>query len=100
KALIDKVDGLQKKDEQVKWADQVTQALKKSKLPEKLQTKWASRVANNDTKLEDQIKALEEEFDELGTDFGGTSRGLPIGGGSDPKSASKEEIDKLVDDLL
>lgn len=101
KALIDKVDSYQKKDEANQWSDQVAQALKKSKLPEKLHTKWASRIVNNgDTKLEDQIKALEEEFDEMGKDFGGFNPGLPIGGGTDSKSASKEEIESLVKDLL
>lgn len=101
KDLADKVDKLNKKEESDEWSEQVSNALKKSKIPEKYQTKWASRIVkSDDKKLEDQIKALEEEYDDIEKDFGGTFKGLPTGGKVDSKSASKEEVDELVDDLF
>lgn len=101
KSLVEKVDSLKKKEETDEWGEQVTEALKKSKIPEKLQKKWVSRIVkSDDKKLEDQIKELEEEFDDLGKDFGGSFKGLPTGGSTNDKSASDEEVKDLVDDLV
>ena len=78
------------------FAEKVTEALKNSKLPDSLKTKWANRVVEGDVSVEKQVKSLEEEHQETYQNFVGDNAGsgLPVGGGSDDK-VSDEEVEEI-----
>jgi len=100
KSLIEKVEKLENGNKKSEFAEKVTEALKNSKLPDSLKTKWASRILEGDVPIEKQVKALEEEQEELYKTFVGehAGSGLPTGGPSD-KKVSDEEVGELVEGL-
>ncbi|AOR28732.1 hypothetical protein FORMB_16930 [Formosa sp. Hel1_33_131] len=100
KAILERLEKIENGNKKSEFSEKVTEALKDSKLPDSLKTKWASRVIEGDVSIEKQVKALEEEQQELYKTFVGENAGsgLPSGGPSD-KKVSDEEVGELVEGL-
>jgi hypothetical protein len=103
KALISKVENLEKEKASTGKLSQAKDLFTKSvtlqKLPEKLQNSWLNRInLESETSFEDQIKALEEEVTEFKI-VTVNSKGLPIGGGSADKP-SDSEVNDIVDAIV
>lgn len=100
KAILERLEKIENGNKKSEFSEKVTEALKNSKLPDSLKTKWASRVIEGDVSIEKQVKALEEEQEELYKTFVGENAGsgLPSGGPSD-KKVSDEEVGELVEGL-
>lgn len=103
KALISKVESLEKEKTTTGKLSQAKDLFSKSeklqKLPEKVRNNWFNRInVESETSFEDQIKSLEEEATELKL-ISGTSKGLPMGGGSDDKPSEKE-VNEIVDSIV
>jgi len=99
KKLEEKIDGFEKSKTKESKLEQATTVLKASKIiPEKLQTKWGSRISlESETSFEDQVKELETEYQELHTSIVGSSsgKGLPVGG-----KQSDEMTDAEVEEIF
>lgn len=99
KSLADKLEKLENEKATQTKAQKASAALQASKvIPQKLHEKWAKRLnPDSETSLEDQVKELETEFNELHTDIVGSTvgSGLPKGGGADG-AASETEVDAIV----
>ena len=99
--LAQKVETLEKDKTKQSKNEQAQTALQGSKLPDKFKTKWAGRIdPDSETSIEDQVKELEAEFDELHGDFVKESvgKGLPQGGGNDGE-ASEDEAKSIAESL-
>jgi len=96
KVIMDRLDNIENGNKKSEFAEKVTEAVKNSKLPNNLKTKWASRVVEGDVSIEKQVKALEDEHQEMYQEFVGhnAGSGLPTGGGSNDK-VSDEEIEEI-----
>lgn len=104
KALMEKVDGIEKSKTKESKLEQAKAAILKSEsLPDNLKEKWLSRIQlESETSFEDQVKALETEHQEIHTSIVGDNAGggLPVGGQSDKGEASKEDVDAIVGNLI
>lgn len=102
KALIEKVNGFEKKTQESSKLEQAKSVLNASKIiPQSFKEKWQKRIAlESDTSFEDQVKELEAEYSEIHKSIIGDNAGsgLPQGGSSD-KKVSDEEVGDLVKDL-
>lgn len=103
KELKKEIEGLKNNNQQSDKLAQATEVFKKSKvIPEKLQKKWGNRIDfDSETSIEDQVKALEDEYTESYQDLVGESfgKGLPTGGPTGGAKASDEEVDELAEDF-
>ncbi|WP_142783357.1 hypothetical protein [Changchengzhania lutea] len=104
KALMEKVDGIEKSKTTESKLEQAKAAITKSEaLPDKLKEKWLSRIdLESETSFEDQVKSLESEHQEIHTAIVGdnSGRGLPVGGQSKNDEANKEDVDAIVANLI
>lgn len=99
--LAQKVETLEKDKTKQSKEEQAQTALKGSKLPDTLKTKWAGRInPDSETSIEEQVKELETEYDELHSGFVTSSvgKGLPKGGGNDGE-ASEDEAKSVAESL-
>ncbi|WP_109437825.1 hypothetical protein [Aquimarina sp. AU119] len=99
KTLLQKVESIEKgKIEDTKRDSAKTILSKSEVLPDDLKQKWISRIdINSETSLEDQTKALEEEYSTLVQSYADkkTIAG-PTPNITDDKEPSKEEIDNFI----
>lgn len=104
KTLMEKVDGIEKSKTQSSKLEQAKQAITKSTiLTDTLKTKWINRLdLESETSFEDQVKALETEYQEVHTSIVGAAsgRGLPFGGQAGNGEASDELVDSIADSLM
>lgn len=102
KALMKKIDKLEKNNNQSDFSAKVNAALSKSKLPKKLQEKWGSRIVDGDVSIEKQVEALEKEHEEIHKEIigGNAGGGLPTGGSPNTDEASDDEVDALAERLI
>lgn len=100
KAIVKRLDDIETGSKKSDFSENVIEALKDSILPDSLKTKWASRVIDGDVSIEKQVKALEQEHQDLHKEIIGENvgYGLPQGGRLD-KKVSDEEVEDLVKDL-
>lgn len=100
KALVDGLNEIKQKEQKQAQASTLNELLSKSKLTSGNRTRWANRVdLNSNTTLEEQVKALEKEQDDLTAELYGNTKGLPTGG-QPSKAASNDEIDSVVNNLI
>ena len=102
KGLLQKVENLEKNNRAKSNISEAEEIIKKSKLPKTLQKKWIGRIAFEGKKsLDDQVKILEEEYDELRQSLVSESlgKGLPVGREVNGK-ATPSEVKGLVEELI
>ena len=102
KGLLQKVENLEKNNRAKSNISEAEEIIKKSKLPKTLQKKWIGRIDFEDKKsLDDQVKILEEEYDELRQSLVSESlgKGLPVGKEVNGK-ATPSEVKGLVEELI
>ena len=100
KKLSDKIDKFETEKAKGGKLEEAKKLMQESKLPDKLKGKWVERIQlESETSVEDQIKGLEKEVEELGIAPGAQEQGLPIGGPSNGK-VSKEEAESIVSEIL
>ena len=102
KGLLQKVENLEKNNRVKSNISEAEEIIKKSKLPEALQKKWVRRIDFEGKKsLDDQVKSLEEEYDELRQSLVSKSlgKGLPVGREVNGK-ATLSEVEGLVEEII
>lgn len=103
KALMKKVDGLEKNNSKFQFSDKVKEAMTKSKLPDPLKDKWASRVVEGDVSIDKQIEALEKENEEIYQSIVGdvaVNGNLPMGKKFSSESEKLKEIATMGDEFV
>ncbi|WP_417444638.1 hypothetical protein [Joostella sp.] len=100
KALMEKVDGLEKQQTTKSKQQKAREALEKSKLPKKFQEKWLSRIDLENEDFEAQANTLVEEYEDFQKDVIGSTagRGLPTGGKVDGKP-SDDEVKEVLSQM-
>lgn len=102
KALSEKIVALEQEKSKQDKILKAQIALKSSKLPENLKQKWANRInVESETSIEDQVKELETEFNELHTTIVGSysGKGLPNGSTVVTGEASSEELGEVLNKI-
>ncbi|MBD0822634.1 hypothetical protein [Aestuariibaculum marinum] len=103
KKLESKIEEMEKSKTQTTKLDQAKAIIAKSTvLTDALKEKWMRRIdLESETSFEDQVKELENEYQEMHTSIVGDSsgKGLPTGG-KGKNEASDEEVGSLVNDLI
>ncbi len=101
KGLVKRFDALDKEKDEDSKREQALSVLNGSKLlPDSAKKKWSSRInLDSDVSFEDQVKSLEEEYNEIHKGIVGDSAGLglPVGGGS--SKVSDQELDDVMDKI-
>lgn len=97
KTLMDDIKSLKDEKAKTQFTTTASEAFNKTKLPKK----WFNRIVEGEVSVEDQIKELESEYNEIHTSIvaGNAGSGLP-GGGSGSGEANKEEVDEIIGDLV
>jgi hypothetical protein len=104
KALTEKLDTydeklskMEKEREKTSKLSQAKELLKASKIPDKLKDKWLKRVdVDDETSLEDQVKALEEEYLELKQEH--INESVNEGEGKQTGVATNAEMSEYLDE--
>lgn len=102
KAMTEKITALEQDKILQSKKSEVQKALEGSKLPDNLKEKWAGRVdVDSETAIEEQVKELETEYDELHTKIIGdhSGKGLPTGSGEIKGEVTDEEAQEILDKL-
>ena len=96
KSLEQRIYNIESGNKKTEFKDKVTKALSSSTLPGNLKTKWASRIIEGGTSIEEQVKSLETEHQETYQEFIGerVGRGLPDGSSHDGK-VTDEELEEI-----
>jgi hypothetical protein len=98
--LSDTVSGIVQSQQTASKQSQATELLKNSKVPEKYQKKWINRINVDDeeTSLEDQVKALEAEYLEMKQEFVNKSvEDGDLGGGTGGETG-EGDMNEFLDD--
>lgn len=102
KTLMDRLEALEKEKAQGQFSTTAKEALNKTNLPDAVKSKWASRIVESEVSVEDQVKALESEYNELYTMTvaGNAGNGLPYGQGVTSEEEKLKQVEQIGKDFV
>lgn len=98
KALVTKIEGLEKEKQTESKLDKARKAMESANLPKAIKESWISRInLESETSYEDQIKGLESEYKTIHTTIvGNGTYEFSEDGGGQPNNGKMSEADKAA----